>query len=120
MTLEECYAKLGGDYKSVLTRMMEDTLVEKFMLRFLSDTSYDTLISALDEGNYEEAFRAAHTIKGVCQNLGFDKLFASANPLTESLRSMTSAPPKELVEEVKRDYAETINAIKEYKAQLEG
>ena len=29
------------------------------------------LEQALKEGNVKEAFRAAHTLKGVCQNLGF-------------------------------------------------
>jgi hypothetical protein len=29
----------------------------------------------LENKNYEDAFRSAHTLKGVCQNLSFDRLY---------------------------------------------
>ena len=63
MTLQECYAALGGNYKDVLSRLQMEKLVSKFVLKFLSDGSYDLLCRSLEEKNYEEAFRAAHTIK---------------------------------------------------------
>lgn len=111
MILKECYERLGGDYDGVLSRMMSEATVKKFAVKFLSDKSYDLLISSLENADYKEAFRAAHTIKGICQNLGFGMLFGSVNPLTESLRSADAPPPEELVEAVKRDYEKTVSAI---------
>ena len=35
----------------------------------------------------ELAFRAAHTLKGVCMNLGFDHLYKPSFEITESLRA---------------------------------
>lgn len=67
MTLQECYLALGGDYDEVMGRLRSEKLVQKFVLKFLQDGSYDLLVTSMAEGNYEEAFRAAHTIKGICQ-----------------------------------------------------
>ena len=71
MNLQECYEALGGDFEDVLSRLRSEKLVQKFVLKFLNDKSFDLLCSSLEEENYEEAFRASHTIKGVCQNLRF-------------------------------------------------
>ena len=72
MNLQECYEALGGDFEDVLSRLRSEKLVQKFVLKFLNDKSFDLLCSSLEEENYEEAFRASHTIKGVCQNLSFN------------------------------------------------
>ena len=77
MTVKECYAKIGGDYDDVVKRLMRDALVERFMLKFLEDGSYQELVNALKEGRDEDAFRAAHTLKGICQNLSFTSLYES-------------------------------------------
>ena len=87
MTLQECYAAMGGNYDDAIGRLRSERLVQKFVLKFLSDGSYELLCRSLEEKNYEEAFRAAHTIKGVCQNLSIDKLQASSSRLCESLRN---------------------------------
>lgn len=79
MTLQECYAALGGDYEDVLARLRSERLVRKFVLKYLDDPSFTLLCSSMEEKNYEEAFRAAHTIKGMCQNLSFTKLLESSS-----------------------------------------
>ena len=45
----------------------------------------------------KEAFRAAHTLKGVCQNLGFTNLYQPTYDLTEVLRTGTLEGTKELL-----------------------
>ena len=71
MTLQDCYAALGGDYADVSARLHSDRLVQKFLLKYLDDPSFQQLCTAMEAKDYEQAFRAAHTIKGVCQNLSF-------------------------------------------------
>ncbi len=117
MTLQECYERLGGNYEEVLSRMISDKLVEKFMLKFLDDKSYEMLLQSAEENNYEEAFRAAHTIKGICQNLGFDRLFQSSNQMTELLRNGGSNIDRELLSQIQEDYKVTADAINAYKAE---
>ena len=89
-----------------------DCFIKKFVLKFLDDTSYANLKEALATGNVEEAFRAAHTLKGVCLNLGFDNLYKASSAITEILRAGELAGAKEVFEEVEKQYNITVNAIK--------
>ncbi len=113
MTLPECYAALGGDYDDVLARLHSERLVQKFVLKFPDDGSYRLLLSALDAGDRDEAFRAAHTIKGMCQNLSFAALARSSSALTEALRGGGDADPA-LVAAVRADYERTAAAIRAF------
>ena len=114
MTLKECYAALGGDYDGVLSRLPSEKFVQKFVLKFVSDGSYDLLLRSMEEGNYAEAFRAAHTIKGVCQNLDFTRLYRSSSQLSEALRNGFTPEAPALAEQVKEDYARTTAAIRAF------
>lgn len=119
MTLQECYGELGGDYEDVSARLRSEKLVRKFVLKFLEDASFDLLCRSLEEKNYEEAFRAAHTIKGVCQNLSFTSLLESSSSLTESLRAGGTAETAGLAAQVEADYRRTVAAIRELLASGE-
>ena len=79
MTIQECYEAIGGNYKDVLGRLQSEALIRRFTLKFLEDQSYLQLTQALENKNYEDAFRSAHTLKGVCQNLSFDRLYEVSN-----------------------------------------
>ncbi len=114
MTIRECYSMLNGDYDDVIGRLRSERLVQKFLLKFLADGSYELLFRSLGEGNAQEAFRAAHTIKGMCQNLSFTALERSASALTETLRGGELAGYEPHLSAVKEDYERTVAAIKAY------
>lgn len=116
MTLEECYAAMGGDYEEVMGRLRSERLVQKFVLKFLDDGSYRLLCDSLTAGDREEAFRAAHTIKGVCGNLAFNTLLKSSEALTEALRDGRPPQPgeEELIQRVHEDYQRTVQAIRTF------
>lgn len=118
MSLKECYKSPEGEYEEVLGRLRSERLVQKFVLKFLSDGSYDLLCNSLQSEDYGEAFRAAHTIKGVCQNLSFTKLYKSSNQLTEALRNGWSPEAASLMEQVKQDYEQTVAAIRSFEAEM--
>lgn len=111
MTVRECYEKMGADYEGVLQRLMNEAFVKKFAVKFLSDTSFSDLKQALEEGNAENAFRAAHTLKGICLNLGFDGLYKASYELTEKLRGRVIEGSDELFSEVEKQYNKTIDAL---------
>lgn len=115
MTLQECYAALGGGYEDVLGRLGSERLVRRFILKFLDDPSYGLLTEALENKNYEEAFRASHTIKGICQNLSFPQLLDSSSKLTEALRSGTAPSSDMLFSQVRADYTTAVEAIRQYR-----
>lgn len=119
MTVQECYEAFGGDYQEVVSRLRTDERIAKFLLRVVDDGSYQLLIDSIASGNVDEAFRAAHTLKGVCANLSITRFGNSSSALTEILRDLSHAGKPftdevySLLEPVKEDYALTINAIKQ-------
>ena len=114
MTLQEFYTVTGGNYEDALGRLHSERLVQKFVLKFLNDDSYSLLCRSLEE-QMEEAFRAAHTLKGVCMNLGFERLLHSSSMLTESLRNGVGENMTELFQQVQQDYEQIIAALKQFK-----
>lgn len=118
MTIQECYDRFGGDYDEVLARLRSERLITKFAVKFLSDGSYEALKNALDAGQMEDAFRAAHTLKGVGQNLAFTELYKASHALTEVLRPGAALPPQEtiqaLFEQVQKEYEKTADALREF------
>lgn len=116
MTLQECYEKIGSDYEAAVGRMCgKESILEKFVRKFTDDPTYPTLISSLESGDMETAFRMAHTLKGVCLNLGFKKLYESSSALTEALRDKAEVTEEaaKLLEDVKRDYETVLSAVGE-------
>ncbi len=118
MTLQECYTMLGGNYADVSARLRSDRLIQKFVLKYLDDPSFSLLCSAMDEHNDEEAFRAAHTIKGVCQNLSFTQLLDSSSRLSDALRHGRTPEADQLMEQVKKDHLAVTAAIQAFRDEL--
>ena len=118
MNLRECYEAMGADFDAVLFRLRSEGFIKKFVLKFVDDPSYSQLEQTMQAEDYKEAFRAAHTIKGVAQNMGFDGLSQSSSDLTECLRpagedkAVDIAEADRLWTQVQADYARTISAIK--------
>lgn len=117
MTVQECYERMGGDYESVFGRFRKEDRIKKFVFRFLSDKSFETLCSSIEAGNTEEAFRAAHTLKGVSQNLSFDRLFESSHEITEALRAEDKEKVADLLPRVREDYELTVSTIQALQAE---
>ena len=117
MTIQECYASLERDYQEVLGRVYSDALVQRFVGKFLSDQSFQQLEDSLKAENYDDAFRAAHTLKGVSQNLSFTKLYQSSHEITEALRTKNYDFAVQLMPLVAEDYARTAAAIQAFQAK---
>lgn len=119
MTVEECYKAMGGNYADVVSRLRTDERIKKFLLKVPEDGSYALLVKTLGERNMQEAFRAAHTLKGVCMNLSLTTLFGAVNLLTEALRGRQEygddiAP---LMTAVTKEYDRTVRRIRELAAE---
>ena len=113
MTLKECFDNLQADYTGVMGRLMSEERVIRFLGKFVEEPSFGVLVEALESKNYEEAFRASHNLKGVCQNLGISKLGEVSSELCEELRNGEPAHDiTPLVEQVKEEYEHTICALK--------
>lgn len=118
MTIEETYKEIGGNYADVFSRLMKETFVVKFALMYLKDASFDNLMKAVESGDIREEFQAAHSLKGVSANLGFESLRKAASDLTEQLRPQNAPADKTLVEAVKTAHEKVIAGLKSFQAQL--
>ena len=117
MTLKECYARMNGSYEDAKLRLMMDSMVARFMFKFLEDDTMENLRSAVAERNIPDSFRAAHTLKGVAANLSFTELQAKASALTDQLRPQTAQADAALLAEVEKAYALVVDTINAYKAE---
>lgn len=113
MTIQQCYEAFGGNYDEVISRLRTDERVARFLQKVVDDGSYKLLCDSVASGNADEAFRAAHTLKGVCMNLSITKFAESASALTEALREKREINDdlQPLLQRVKEDYELTINSI---------
>jgi histidine phosphotransfer protein HptB len=113
-TLREAYEKVGASYDEVLHRLMDkDSMVERFAGKFLDDPSYGQLTEALANSDAEVAFRAAHTMKGVVQNIGLSNLYEPVYAITECLRGGSLDGADELFVPVREQYELTVAALRE-------
>lgn len=120
MTLSECYRRVGGNYQEVTDRLGNEILVERFLMKFLQDPSYVQLSAALEEKDVQNAFRAVHTLKGVCLNLGLTDLFEVSSALTEKLRGMDMLGYEPYYEEVKKEYKRVSDTLQQYITEKNG
>lgn len=86
MTVQECYQGFGGDYEGVLSRLMKEERVLKYLNKFSMSNDLEQIELALKGENYEEAFRLVHNLKGVALNLGLTPLHQSSDILCEAVR----------------------------------
>lgn len=86
MTIQECYAAMGGNYDEVVARLRAEDRIAKFLVRILDDKNMELLANSVEARDLKEAFRAAHTMKGICLNLSLTKLGNAASDMTEVLR----------------------------------
>ena len=117
MTIQEFYQSLDGNFAEVQQRLPSDRLIKRFITKFLDDGSYAELSQAMASGQREQAFRAAHTLKGVCANLSFTRLLTSVSALTDLLRQESDAISESAaaaLADVTRDYGRTVSAIRAY------
>ena len=114
MTVSEFYARIRGDCADAMARLTKEERILKYVGRFVSGAGLGELDRALQEQRWADAFREAHSLKGVALNLGFRVLADSSGALCEALRS-GEAPGdvSALYDAVARDYADTVAAAKE-------
>lgn len=119
MTLKECYMKFGGDFDEVVGRLRREQLVEKLLIKFEDDKSFDLFEASMSSHDYGEALRAIHTLKGICLNLSFTSLYDSSSLITAALKENDYGRAENMLSELSDDYQKVICAIEEYKSSAE-
>ena len=122
MTVQELYAKIGGNYENAKRTLQMDKLIGKFILKFLDEKSCEKLLAAGAEKDASGIFEGAHALKGVCANLGLDELSAKASAVAEAYRpgkpcTMDAAALEIALAEIKADYDRVIAGIRQFAAE---
>jgi len=94
MTLEACYAQMGGDLGAALCVLESEARLRRYLSRFLDEPTARMLIAALEEERWEDVMRTAHTMKGLCRGLGLTRLYDACSTMTDALREST--PPADM------------------------
>ena len=111
MELEELYQKIGGDLKNVMKRIPNEAMIGKFVRKYANDPTYNRLTAAVEAKNWKDVFIAAHTLKGVAQNLGFDALYRASSALTEHLRGGQPLTEPQLLDATAAEHERVMSAI---------
>lgn len=114
MTVEEVYSRIGADYSDVLRRLPSESLIARLIVKYLQDPTYRELMEAVQRSEVDAAFRAAHTLKGVCQNLGFSNMLRPVSDVTEIFRAGTMDGAAELLEEITKEQEKVAEAIRAF------
>ena len=105
LTLDEL-RKYGADVDSGMARCMNnEAFYLKLVARSVGDATFEKLRTSIDENKLDEAFEAAHSLKGVLGNLSLTPIYDPVVEITELLRSRTEMDYMELSEKIfsKRD-----------------
>lgn len=114
--IKELLEATGIRPESALERFMgNEGIYQKFAWKFLDDRNYGALLKAVEEGDAKAAFTAAHTLKGLCGNLSFDRLCGCASEVVEPLRAGDFETAKGKLPELAEAYQETVKAVKAWK-----
>jgi HPt (histidine-containing phosphotransfer) domain-containing protein len=105
---------LGVPYDEIMERFMgKEDFYRKMLKKFLEDKSFVRLEEASAAKDWHEVFVQAHTIKGLCANLGLQNIVEYAVPLTESVRNepYTEDEINPLVEHTLEEYKKAVEVI---------
>ena len=113
---KEFYEKIGGDYADAQSRLMRDSLIRKFVLKFPGDKNFDGMKEALADERWDDAFAFAHTLKGVTLNLAFARLSAALITLNDMLRpqnrgALDAASVNACFGIVEKEYTAVLDAV---------
>ena len=102
--------QFGANTKEGLDRCMNN---EAFYLRLvdkaINDDSFIKLKDELENKNYDEAFKIAHSLKGVLGNLSLTPLYDLAVEITENLRISKEIDYFELINKLLNKRDELLN-----------
>ena len=87
-SFREILESYGVDYDNTMARFLgNETFYLKILGRLPQDNNLAALEDALDKGDLDRAFEAAHTIKGLAGNLGLQSIYEAASAMVEPLRA---------------------------------
>lgn len=112
MTVQECYAAVGGNYTEAKERLMKEERILKYLRMFVAGGEMAALEKALAEEKYEDAFLHVHNMKGMSLNLALTQLANVSSVLCEALRGgKPTVDISGMLADLRKTYSEHESAI---------
>ena len=86
MDVRSLYQTIGVDFDDVLALLRKEERIKLYLVQTMEDPAFAALDDAMRHGDFDAAFRAAHTIKGMGMNLMLKPMTEAAIELVECLR----------------------------------
>jgi HPt (histidine-containing phosphotransfer) domain-containing protein len=114
MEISAFYREIGVDVKDVVSRMgLTEKHLKKYLRKFMDNKEYDKLTRAVEENDAYNMEWAAHTLKGVCANLGLNNLLADFQEIVNCVRSEQTDRIPDLYRQSAEDYNRVMSMLKE-------
>lgn len=105
----------GIDVDTALARFMNnEKLFQKMLYLFLEDTNFQNLLNQLQAENYTEAYKATHTLKGLCGNLALENLFTLCSTLCIALKENNINTIASLIPSIIETHTKLTKAIQKW------
>ena len=119
MTLQELYTLVDGNYNHAVQIMRMEKLISRYVLKFPGSDLNGSLMAAAESMDPTQLFERAHAMKGVCANMGFDKLAEAVGVTTEEFRpgnprKHSDAEIKSMLADIDALYKRTVAGIEQY------
>lgn len=111
MTIQEFYKSINENYDEVIARLQIESFVKKYVLKFKDDDNYNFLHEAIKNADNEQAYKAAHTLKGLALNLGFEQLANYAQSICAYIKDDNINQVCELIPILEKEYQKIIEKI---------
>lgn len=97
----EALKTFGADTGDGLKRCLDnEAFYLKLVGKALEDKNFDMLEEAVAAGDLDNAFEAAHSLKGVLGNLALTPIYKPVYDITELLRARTDTDYTSLIREI--------------------
>lgn len=114
MKLKDLADILNIDLSTTIERFgNNETIFTKFLKNFSEDKTFNILCEAVENKNYDNIEKSAHTLKGIAANLGLKTLQNDSNDIVCAVRNKEFDNIYILFDNLKNDYTTIIDKLSE-------
>jgi HPt (histidine-containing phosphotransfer) domain-containing protein len=105
-------AAYGIDFDDAMIRMDGNVdLYKRLALKYITNTNYIDFISAMDVQDYDSAYKAIHSLKGVAGNLSFADLYKIAAIISEQLKQGESQDVPQMIPLLEENHNKVMDGL---------
>lgn len=105
-------SQYGIDYADALERVGGSAeFYERLAMKYLNDTHYVDLVAAMEAKDYDEAYKAAHALKGVSGNLSFADLYKASTAASDALYQGEPQAAASFMPEIKAAHDKVVEGL---------